>query len=359
MANLTLKKVNKSYGVNPIVHDINLNVADGKFIVIVGPSGCGKSTLLRLIAGLEELNSGEIYIGDRLVNQLNPKDRDIAMVFQNYALYPHMSVYDNMAYGLRMRGFKRQAIAERVNKAAEVLGLNEVLQRKPSELSGGQRQRVAMGRAIVRKPAVFLYDEPLSNLDAQLRVHMRLEIKRLQQELATTSIYVTHDQVEAMTLADEIVVMNKGRIEQLGSPMELYRQPSSQFVAGFIGSPTMNFLSGFITSDGMAIRFNEHITLPLNKKLLDGVDQEVIVGIRPEHIFAKEKEGADYFDLTIEYVESLGADTMAYGVFADGAHRLTARLPGKWQGQAGTTVSLGVMPDSLHLFDKITKQRIN
>lgn len=356
MSNLILKNVNKAYGKNAVIHDVNLQVADGKFIVVVGPSGCGKSTLLRLIAGLEELNSGEIYIGDRLVNQLSPKDRDIAMVFQNYALYPHMTAYDNIAYGLRMRGFSRQAIAERVNKVATVLGLAEVLQRKPSELSGGQRQRVAMGRAMVRKPAVFLYDEPLSNLDAQLRVQMRLEIKRLQQELATTSIYVTHDQIEAMTLADEIVIMNQGRIEQLGEPLSLYRRPASIFVAGFIGSPAMNFLSGVITADGMAVKLNDGIVLPLCKKQATYCDREVIVGIRPEHIFAKEREGADYFDLLIEHVESLGADTLVYGVA--GAQRLTARLSGSWQGQTGIVVSLGVMPNSLHLFDKITKQRV-
>src|SRR4029450_9953609 len=243
MASVHLKNVRKSYAGSQVIHGIGAEVADGEFIVIVGPSGCGKSTLLRMVAGLEEITSGEVVIGDRIVNALEPKDRDIAMVFQNYALYPHMSVFDNMAYGLRIRGFKNADIKTRVDRAAAILELASLLDRKPRALSGGQRQRVAMGRAIVREPAVFLFDEPLSNLDAKLRVQMRFEIQKLHRRLRTTSLYVTHDQVEAMTLADRMIVMNAGRAEQIGSPMEVYRNPATLFVAGFIGSPAINFLA--------------------------------------------------------------------------------------------------------------------
>src|SRR5262247_3801673 len=244
MASVSLRGVRKSYDGVEVVHGVDCEIRDGEFIVVLGPSGCGKSTLLRMIAGLEAITQGEIVIGERVVNALEPKDRDIAMVFQNYALYPHMSVFDNMAYGLRIRGFKKDDIDARVNRAAEILELGALLPRKPRQLSGGQRQRVAMGRAIVREPAVFLFDEPLSNLDAKLRVQMRLEIKRLQRELGVTSIYVTHDQVEAMTLADRLIVMNAGVADQIGTPMDVYERPASVFVAGFIGSPSMNFLAG-------------------------------------------------------------------------------------------------------------------
>ena len=244
MAKVQLRDVRKSYGTNAVIHGIDVDVADGEFIVIVGPSGCGKSTLLRMVAGLEEITGGEIVIGDRVVNTLEPKERDIAMVFQNYALYPHMSVFDNMAYGLRIRGLAKDDIEARVNRAAEILELGALLPRKPRQLSGGQRQRVAMGRAIVREPAVFLFDEPLSNLDAKLRVQMRFEIQKLHRRLETTSLYVTHDQVEAMTLAQRMIVMNAGRAEQIGTPMEVYENPATIFVAGFIGSPAMNFVSG-------------------------------------------------------------------------------------------------------------------
>src|SRR5450759_1369562 len=244
MAQIQLKGVKKSYGTNKVIHGVDAQIADGEFIVIVGPSGCGKSTLLRMIAGLEAITEGEISIGGRVVNDLEPKDRDIAMVFQNYALYPHMSVFDNMAYGLKIRKFTRDDIERRVQKAAKILELGELLQRKPGALSGGQRQRVAMGRAIVREPAAFLFDEPLSNLDAKWRVQMRLEIKKLHRELGTTSIFVTHDQVEAMTLANRMIVMNAGIVEQTGAPLEVYDNPASLFVAGFIGSPAMNFLPG-------------------------------------------------------------------------------------------------------------------
>ena len=244
MAKVQLRDVRKSYADNAVIHGVSIDVADGEFIVIVGPSGCGKSTLLRMVAGLEAITGGEIVIGDRVVNTLEPKDRDIAMVFQNYALYPHMSVFDNMAYGLKIRKVSKSDIEAQVKRAAEILELGPLLDRKPRQLSGGQRQRVAMGRAIVREPAVFLFDEPLSNLDAKLRVQMRFEIQKLHRRLGTTSLYVTHDQVEAMTLAQRMIVMNAGRTEQIGTPMDVYQNPASVFVAGFIGSPAMNFLEG-------------------------------------------------------------------------------------------------------------------
>src|SRR6187551_3176046 len=267
MANVALRNVTKSYANLQVIHGIDVEVADGEFIVIVGPSGCGKSTLLRMVAGLEAITGGEIDIAGRIVNALEPKDRDIAMVFQNYALYPHMSVFDNMAYGLRIRGFTKDQIKSRVDRAAEILELGPLLARKPRQLSGGQRQRVAMGRAIVREPAVFLFDEPLSNLDAKLRVQMRLEIKRLQRELAVTSIYVTHDQVEAMTLADRLIVMNAGVADQIGTPMDVYDRPASVFVAGFIGSPSMNFLAAKVASGGKAVEIAgtgaKQVSLPL------------------------------------------------------------------------------------------------
>src|SRR5580692_2794915 len=251
MAQVHLRGVKKSYDNKlEIIHGIDMEIVDGEFIVIVGPSGCGKSTLLRMVAGLERITGGEVAIGDRVVNELEPKDRDIAMVFQNYALYPHMSVYDNMAYGLKIRGMAKDEIDRRVRKAAKTLELATFLERKPRQLSGGQRQRVAMGRAIVREPAVFLFDEPLSNLDAKLRVQMRLEIKRLQRELAVTSIYVTHDQIEAMTMAQRVIVMNRGRAEQIGPPTEVYERPATVFVASFIGSPAMNLLEGRVSDDG-------------------------------------------------------------------------------------------------------------
>src|SRR6202521_2682052 len=253
MAKVQLRDVRKSYGGTEVIHGVSIDVADGEFVVIVGPSGCGKSTLLRMVAGLEAITAGEIVIGNRVVNALEPKDRDIAMVFQNYALYPHMSVYDNMAYGLKMRRMGRTEIKERVDRAARILQLAELLERKPRQLSGGQRQRVAMGRAIVRDPKVFLFDEPLSNLDAKLRVQMRVEIKRLQQELATTSLYVTHDQVEAMTLADRLIVMNAGTVDQIGPPLDLYERPATVFVAGFIGSPAMNLVAGRLDPAGVAV----------------------------------------------------------------------------------------------------------
>ena len=281
MAAVTLSAVRKSFGSTEVVHGVNVQIEDGEFCVLVGPSGCGKSTLLRMIAGLEEISGGEISIGGRVVNRVQPKERDIAMVFQNYALYPHMKVYDNIAFSLKLAGITGQAARERVEEAAQILGLMDYLQRYPRQLSGGQRQRVAMGRAIVRKPQVFLYDEPLSNLDAKLRVVMRTEIKALHQRLKTTSIYVTHDQIEAMTMADKIVVMNGGKVEQIGSPLDLYDNPANLFVAGFIGSPAMNFLPE--TRDG----------------------RDVLVGMRPEHL----EIAADGLEAEVVVVEPTGADT--------------------------------------------------
>src|SRR5246500_4647331 len=265
MAQVALRNIVKTFDRTPAVQGINLDIADREFIVLVGPSGCGKSTTLRMIAGLEEATSGEIYIGDQLVNDVPPKDRDIAMVFQNYALYPHMTVFENMSFGLRLKKFPKAEIKERVQGAARILDITELLDRRPKQLSGGQRQRVAMGRAIVRNPKVFLFDEPLSNLDAKLRVQMRTEIKRVHQKVKTTTVYVTHDQVEAMTLADRVVVMNGGRIEQIGTPQELYHNPKTRFVAGFIGSPAMNFMPARLESNGsgLSLRVSDKYAFPL------------------------------------------------------------------------------------------------
>src|SRR5437762_10035918 len=280
MATVTLDGVCKSFAQREVVHGVSCAVADGELVVVVGPSGCGKSTLLRMVAGLETVSGGTVAIDGRIVNGIEPKDRDIAMVFQNYALYPHMSVYDNMAYGLRMRRTSRAEIRSRVGRAAEILQLDGLLQRRPRQLSGGQRQRVAMGRAIVRDPKVFLFDEPLSNLDANLRVQMRVEIKRLQQELATTSLYVTHDQVEAMTLADRLVVMNAGNVDQIGPPLDLYERPATVFVAGFIGSPAMNLRAGRL--DRRSVVLGE-AALPLDRSPSES-GRPVLVGLRPEHL---------------------------------------------------------------------------
>src|SRR6187401_2311491 len=278
MASVAIRDVRKAFGATSVIHGVNISIGDGEFVVLVGPSGCGKSTLLRMIAGLENITAGEIRIGERVVNHVPPKERDVAMVFQNYALYPHMTVADNMAFSMKLRGAPKSEIDERVNRAAAILGLSQLLQRFPRQLSGGQRQRVAMGRAIVRDPAVFLFDEPLSKLDAKLRVQMRTEIKELHQRLKTTTIYVTHDQIEAMTMADQIVVMKDGLIEQSGSPLELYDRPSNLFVAGFIGSPAMNFIKGSMTNEGF--RTEDGLVLPSERR----PSGAVTYGIRPEHI---------------------------------------------------------------------------
>ena len=356
MAKVSLRGVKKAYGQVKVIHGVDLEIADGEFIVIVGPSGCGKSTLLRMIAGLEQITEGEIVIGDRVVNQLEPKDRDIAMVFQNYALYPHMSVYDNMAYGLKNRGMKRDEIDTRVRRAAGILQLGELLQRKPRQLSGGQRQRVAMGRAIVREPAVFLFDEPLSNLDAKLRVQMRLEIKKLHRELGVTSVYVTHDQVEAMTLADRLVVMNAGVAEQIGAPKDVYDRPATAYVAGFIGSPSMNFLPVRVEAGGL--RLADGALLAARNGAVVALDgRAVTLGIRPENLHLARGSDAGTWRLNVDVAEELGADTLVHGRIGDAD--LVVRLPGHVPARPGD--SLTVQPDTgtLHLFDPETGRRFD
>ncbi len=305
MAQVTLNNVKKHFGKIAVIHGISMEISDGELIVIVGPSGCGKSTLLRMVAGLERITEGTVSINDRVVNDLEPRERDIAMVFQNYALYPHMSVFNNMAYGLKIAGMGKQEIKKRVAEATTLLELEPYLNRKPRQLSGGQRQRVAMGRAIVRNPAVFLFDEPLSNLDAKLRVQMRMEIKTLQRNLAVTSLYVTHDQVEAMTLADRMMVMHNGIAEQVGTPLEVYHNPATTFVAGFIGSPPMNFLAAEIRNGAVHLK-NSGRTL--NCSL---TDQPVTAGIRPEHIRLS-RPGKGMFDVTVKFTEALGAETLVH-----------------------------------------------
>jgi multiple sugar transport system ATP-binding protein len=306
MAAVTLNGVRKSFGTTEVVHGVDVSIADGEFCVLVGPSGCGKSTLLRMVAGLEEISGGEVRIGGRVVNKVAPKERDIAMVFQNYALYPHMTVYENMAFSLKLAGLPAAQVRQRAEDAAQILGLTEYLARYPRQLSGGQRQRVAMGRAIVRKPQVFLFDEPLSNLDAKLRVAMRTEIKALHQRLTTTAIYVTHDQIEAMTMADKIVVMNAGRVEQSGSPLDLYDNPVNLFVAGFIGSPAMNMLAGKVNGRSIAVGNGIHLPTPPTSTLEAGRD--VVIGVRPEH-FAVASDGVE---AEVVIVEPTGADTQIF-----------------------------------------------
>ena len=331
MAAVSLRDIRKSYTPElQVIHGVNMEIKDGEFIVILGPSGCGKSTLLRMVAGLETITAGEIAIGDRVVNNLEPKDRDIAMVFQNYALYPHMTVYNNMAYGLRIRGLSKQEIDTRVQKAAAILELGKFLDRQPRALSGGQRQRVAMGRAIVREPAVFLFDEPLSNLDAKLRVQMRAELQALHRRLGTTSLFVTHDQVEAMTLAQRMIVMNAGRAEQIGAPLEVYAKPATTFVASFIGSPPMNLI-------------------PRDGKLL---------GIRPEHLEPCAAADAR-LTVDVDLIEPLGADIIVYGHIGDGeSARVAARLPADADARAGK-LALRYAPQNVHWFDPASGKRID
>ena len=354
MARVVVRDVEKAYGTTKVIHGINVEIADGEFVVLVGPSGCGKSTLLRMIAGLEEISGGTISIGEREVNRLPPKDRDVAMVFQNYALYPHMTVHDNMAFSLKLRKADKSVIAERVGKAAEILNLTPYLQRYPRQLSGGQRQRVAMGRAIVRDPQVFLFDEPLSNLDAKLRVQMRIEIRRLHQSIRTTSIYVTHDQVEAMTLADRLIVMNAGHAEQVGAPLEVYERPASVFVAGFIGAPAMNLLRARVAG-GRAMAGAAALPLPLAPGLDEG--REVTWGVRPEHVeLAPGAAGADA-EVVVDLVEALGADTLVHARLADGG-ALTLRLPGTTRVREGDRLPLRLPAAALHAFDATSGRRI-
>ncbi len=353
MAEISLHGVTKSFGKTEVIHRTDVKIEDGEFVVLVGPSGCGKSTVLRMIAGLETTTDGEIRIAGKRVNEVEPKDRNIAMVFQNYALYPHMSVYDNMAYGLKIRKLAKDDIERRVQRAAGILELGPYLQRKPRELSGGQRQRVAMGRAIVREPAAFLFDEPLSNLDAKLRVQMRLEIQKLHRELSTTSVYVTHDQVEAMTLADRMIVINAGVIEQVGAPLEVYDDPASLFVAGFIGSPAMNFLPGKLSGGGVDVGGGLVIPMPTAVKALAGA--EVTVGIRPEHLLVASGSGPT-FPFLVDSVEALGADSLLHGAFA--ATVIVVRVEGHAMPKAGQKLTVSAMPDKVFFFDTATGKRL-
>lgn len=360
MANVILENVVKKYGKTEIIHGINLEVKDREFVVLVGPSGCGKSTVLRMIAGLENVNSGTIQIADKVVNNLAPKDRDVAMVFQNYALYPHMNVYNNMAFGLKLRKMPKEDIDKRVREVAEVLELTDLLQRKPHELSGGQRQRVAMGRAIVRRPAVYLFDEPLSNLDAKLRTQMRLEIKQLHQKVQNTIIYVTHDQIEAMTLADRIVVMRNGYIEQVGTPLEIFEKPANVFVAGFIGSPPMNLVTGVIMQEdgSLKVKLSEGLKFPIPEKrdsnLRDG--QRVIMGLRTEDLFPSDTNKKCDFPFEIEgfikIVEPLGNETNLHMDF-NGVN-LIAKSDGRRVFYHGQSLKITCNLSHLHIFDAET-----
>ena len=360
MATVELKDVRKVYaGRVEAVKGVSISIPDGAMCVLVGPSGCGKSTLLRMIAGLEEITEGTVSIGGEVVNARGPAERDIAMVFQNYALYPHMKVYDNMAYGLRNRGMDKAEIDRRVREAAATLGLADFLERKPRELSGGQRQRVAMGRAIVRSPKAFLFDEPLSNLDAKLRGQMRIEIKNLQKSLGVTSVYVTHDQVEAMTLADTLVVMNQGRAEQIDTPLAVYERPASIFVAGFIGSPAMNLLPAKGTENGLALAAGG--TVNPKETSLPAAGRDVLLGIRPEHMTLVSDATAADLELKVTAVETLGADTLAHGypLSSNGSSEpLIARLPGSVRVRDGDVLPLAVQPGMAHVFDAATGLRI-
>jgi len=366
MAEITLKNVNKKFGDNWVIRDFNLKVKDKEFVVLVGPSGCGKSTCLRMIAGLEEITSGEIYIGEKMVNNVPAKDRDIAMVFQSYALYPHMNVFNNMAFGLQNRKFPKDEIRKRVEEVAAILSINEFLARKPAELSGGQRQRVAMGRAMVRKPKAFLFDEPLSNLDAKLRVQMRAELSKLHEKLGTTVIYVTHDQVEAMTLAERIVVMNEGRIMQEGKPLEVYEQPKNLFVAGFIGSPAMNFMEVRVVEEkGRLYVEGESFRLAIPKGLEDKyrnrVNDEVIFGIRPEHMndrqFSGDFPGMGIMEATVDVIEPIGSDVIL--IVMAGKDQLTAKVDPHTTASVYKPIKLAVDMNNMHLFDKKTGNRIS
>ncbi|WP_322102789.1 sn-glycerol-3-phosphate import ATP-binding protein UgpC [Paraburkholderia sp. J41] len=364
MAALTIRGVTKSYdGAHQVLHGIDVDVQDGEFMVLVGPSGCGKSTLLRMVAGLESITSGEIAIGGKVVNRMEPKDRDIAMVFQNYALYPHMTVARNMGYSLKLQGLDRKTIDARVNAAADILELGTLLERKPRELSGGQRQRVAMGRAIVREPAVFLFDEPLSNLDAKLRVQMRLEIQRLHARLRTTSLYVTHDQIEAMTLAQRVMVLNGGRAEQIGTPSDVYDRPASMFVASFIGSPAMNLLRGRVSDDGRCFEIagnGPHLRLAEPPPWLPK-GAECVLGVRPEHMYVRAAESAqpvrsEPVTLEVETCELLGADNLAHGRW--GNADVVVRLPHETRPAPGERLAVQLPASRLHFFDSATGARL-
>ena len=354
MAAITLRDVRKTYGRQEVLHGIDLDIADGEFVALVGPSGCGKSTLLRTIAGLEEASGGEIRIGERSVTDAAPRDRDIAMVFQNYALYPHMSVADNLAFSLRLRKVADAEVRQRVADVAATLGIAHLLHRRPGQLSGGQRQRVAMGRAILRRPQAFLFDEPLSNLDAKLRVQMRTEIKALHQRLGTTTVYVTHDQVEAMTLADRIVVLKDGVIEQQGSPLELYDRPRNAFVAGFIGSPAMNFIPGHLHLDGVPrVVTDDGLVLPLAGRPRAAHGSLVVFGVRPEH-FRLDEEG---LGAEVLVVEPTGSETQIAARL--GGHAIVAALRERVDARPGDRLQLHVPPAQTHVFDAASGLRLN
>ena len=362
MAQVALRNIVKTFDRTPAVQGIDLDISDREFIVLVGPSGCGKSTTLRMIAGLEEATSGEIYISDQLVNDVPPKDRDIAMVFQNYALYPHMTVFENMSFGLRLKKFPKPEIRERVQAAAHILDITDLLDRRPKQLSGGQRQRVAMGRAIVRNPKVFLFDEPLSNLDAKLRVQMRTEIKKIHQKVTTTTVYVTHDQIEAMTLADRVVIMNGGRIDQIGTPHEVYHKPRTQFVAGFIGSPMMNFLPCRLVENGagLTVRLSDWLALPVppsrEARYRPRVGHELIFGLRPEHIREGRGEvppGSAAFEARLDVVEPMGMETMIYFI-VDGVE-VCGRVDPVTAGNVGEPMRLIADLNQMHLIDPRTE----
>jgi len=360
MATVRLENIEKTYPNGfKAIHGVDVDISDGEFVVLVGPSGCCKSTLMRMIAGLESVTAGNISIGDRVVNQLEPADRDIAMVFQNYALYPHMNVFDNMAYGLKIRRLPKAEIEQRVSKAAAILELTQdQLSRKPRQLSGGQRQRVAMGRAIVREPSVFLFDEPLSNLDAKLRVQMRIEIKLLQEQLGTTSVYVTHDQVEAMTLGHRLVVLNQGQVEQLGTPIEIYQRPASLFVAGFIGSPSMSFAPATINSDGSGVDLRGGVCFDLPAEVYARYsNREVVLGIRPEDLELVDSDSINR-KLTVNLVEQLGADTLVHGHFGEDQTDMTIRLAGIRHFRSSEILAINVEPEKVHLFDPQTEKRL-
>jgi multiple sugar transport system ATP-binding protein len=363
MARVAMRSLNKKYDEVHAVIDVNLDIRDQEFVVLVGPSGCGKTTTLRMVAGLESITSGHISIDEKIVNELPPMDRDIAMVFQNYALYPHMSVYDNMAFGLKMRKFDKAEIAKRVQEAADILGIEQLLKRKPRQLSGGQRQRVALGRAIVRHPQVFLFDEPLSNLDAKLRVQMRVELKKLHERLGTTAIYVTHDQVEAMTLGDRVVVMKDGLVQQVGDPMELYNQPVNRFVAGFIGSPAMNFAgvrlaanNGALWAEAQGIRIK--VPASMTDRVGPYADQEVTLGVRPEDLrIAASGEAEDLsFDAAVEVVERLGSEILLD--VAVGPATMVASVDPTSSAKVHETLRLAINPERLHFFDNASEAAI-
>ncbi|MDX8478786.1 sn-glycerol-3-phosphate ABC transporter ATP-binding protein UgpC [Mesorhizobium sp. VK24D] len=352
MAQVAITNVAKAFGTVKVLHDVSVDIADGQFVVLVGPSGCGKSTLLRMVAGLESVSGGTVSIGDRVVNNLPPAKRDIAMVFQNYALYPHKTVEQNMAFALKLRGTDPAVVAERVKRAADILDLNPYLKRYPRQLSGGQRQRVAMGRAIVRNPQVFLFDEPLSNLDAKLRVQMRTEIKELHQRLKTTTIYVTHDQIEAMTMADKIVVMRDGRIEQIGAPLELFDRPANLFVAGFIGSPAMNLLKGTVKKGEKPVVDIAGSAFPMPTSITAADGQAVVYGVRPEHLEIHPEGVAS----TISVVEPTGSETLVFVRFGEG--EMVALFRERHDFKPGDTLKLRPRLDHVHLFDAGTGKRL-